>query len=406
MRGYEGLRLPTVAASSCCRLLTVLFSVIILGGRHVGASHFRGGWIKYEVDTDSRTVTYKVTTAWRATYSNPRFDFLYGDGNSIRINAFDTWNSAIPIADVYSSNTWRMTEATLTYTYDGRYSNTLIEVGFSDCCRVPAVNLASSGTLPPFRVFTGFMLVAGATSPSISIPAILQTPRNTLYEMDIVAVAGGGATLNPPCELVLGPDSGIGQLPTIGSGTAQKQANVAPSPCRLQWNTWGANIGDLYAIQVRYRTPGEQSYMSVDFMMEIVADPPDCQLDNTGSNHSNGQYTTSVGGTVEFGVNVDDPAHSFVELSTLPSMLHPGMGFSPGAGVPTTVPAAYSFSYTAPASDAGLTYAFNTMFENDDGVRCIMSISISVVLPSPPPPPPPPPPPLPLRCAGLNMHAP
>ena len=361
------------------RWALLLLSLSVLG--YAGASHFRGGWIKYSVDADSLTATFKVTTAWRSTSTGPSIRFRYGDGNSLWVYPFDTAGvRGVPIADVGSGADWRMTEATLTYPYSNGLAGTFLEVGFQTCCRIPIENAGSESRVD-FLVYTGFYLAAGATSPALSVPPILQMPVNKASSVDIIAAAASGP--NPSCEIVPFSESGIPEVPSVGSNVA----TVSPSPCQLLWDTTGASVDDLYALQVKYQVPGELPYSTMDFMIQIVDEAPVCQFADAGSD---GQYVTSVGGTVAFDLEVDDATYPSVVMSTLPSDLHPGMVYSPGSAVPTIVPAVYSFSYTVPATDAGLTYAFNTIFENSAGVRCTLSMSISVRLQPPPPPLPPP----------------
>ena len=331
---------------------------------------------------------FTLTTAWRATFNGPNYVFQYGDGNTLKIYAFDTSSSSVSTTDIYLDSLWRMTRTVLTYTYASSRSNTFVEVGFGpQANRVTVRNqdCQDRSCDVPFRVFTGFVITGGASAPSISVPAIVQVPIDAAWSMYLLALSSDGSA-RAPCSEVLGTDSAIIIRPKVGTSGDDIATNS--DPCQLTWNTAGATENHLYAYQIRYQIPGEQNYLSADFMLLMVKDPPTCYFVDPSYT---GEFITFVGGALSVDVNVNDPNGLDVELSTLPGTLHPGMGFSPSAGVYRAVPLTYTFSYNAPAGDLGLSYSFNAFFTNTANTNCAMAFNIGVreAPPSPPPLPPP-----------------
>jgi hypothetical protein len=174
--------------------------------------------------------------------------------------------------------------------------------------------------------------------------------------------------------------SGILIRPKIGSN----EIVVKSDPCELNWDTSGATIGHVFGYQIKYQVPGNRNYVTADFILEIVSEPPVCVFSEASDT---GRFFTYVGGTLSFDISVSDPKARNVRLETLPTTLHPGMSFSPAAGSSQTVPVTFTFTYSPASADAGLSYSFSSLFVNTDGVMCSMSINIGVreAPPSPPP---------------------
>ena len=354
------------------------------------ASHFRGGWIEYAVEGDGRTVNYRVITSWKASFLGS-VSFQYGDGRTKRLR-FSSYSSNAEMTLLYADSDYKTVVAEFKYVYSGGSDSTssFYTVGFSSGNRVGSlVNSANSR----FSLYSGFQMAPGLKSPTVSVPAILQVPTNAVNGIPMIAIAPPSTGPNPDCAVTASSsDSGIRETPSIPTGG---QVTMLPSPCTLQWDTTGARENDLYAYQYRYQAPGNPNYMSVDFVMKIVTDPPTCIF----SDGSSGQYVVAMGGTLSFDVDVDEVNGLDVELSTLPSPLRLGMTANPSVGQGVSVPAKYTFTFTPQPGDQGLSYPLNMFFTSQRGIKCMIAPSISVRESSPPPPSPPPSPP-PQRSAS------
>ena len=337
------------------------------------ASHFRGGWIEYEVEADGLTVNYRVITSWKATFLGS-VNFQYGDGRTKRLSFSSyQWNSEMTL--LYADSDYKTVVAEFKYVYSYS-SSAFYKVGFSSGNRVGSlINSANS----KFRLYSGFQIAPGLKSPTVSVPAILQVPANRINQIPMIAIAQNGP-INPDCAVTASSsDSGIRDTPSIATGG---QVAMLPSPCTLQWDTTGARENDLYAYQYRYQIPGDPNYMSVDFVMKIVTEPPSCIF----SDGSNGQYVIAMGSTLSFDVDVDEVNGQDVALTTLPSPLRLGMASNHPVGQSVSVPAKYTFTFTPQPGDQGLSYALSMFFSGPRGIKCMIAPSISVREISPPPP--------------------
>ena len=368
------------------QLVLLAVMLLALGSLPQGslASHFRGGWIEYEVMDDGLTVEFKVVASWKASLNwTPYAKFSFGDGNSqsLKFNP-----SRSDVTQLYADSDYKMIQVDLVYRYSvpGVY-----RVGYSDCCRLGTLWNSKNSN---YKMYSGFELAPGLKSPAVSVPAILQVPVNTVNRIPLTGLAQTGP--DPECQAVSEGESGIRSVPQTSIGT--KPVAMLPSPCTLEWDTTHGKSGTLYAYQFRYQAPGSPNYMSVDFVMKLVSGPPICGFSDGG----NGQYVLEMGDALTFGVDVNtETPGELVTMSTLPSPLKLGMSVSPGPGSSSSTPVKYNFSYVPQPGDEGLSYALNMIFTDSRGVQCTVSPSIAVRELNPPPPPNPSPP-LPPRCVA------
>lgn len=349
----------------------------------VAATHFRGGWIEYAIGDDGLTVDFRIVSSWRATFEGTiSVEFEFGDGNSLRIYPFDLAASNVEELYFEYDGSYRMTAIYLTHTYSASNAGSFMKVGYESGNRLSTiVNSADSR----FSVYAGFVLAAGTASPVLSLPAILQVPKDVANRMLMESLPVDGPA--PACYLQDLSESLIDYQPVIQG----RVLALEPDPCTIVWDTTGASEGELYAFQIKYQVAGSQDYLSMDYLIEIVADPPQCYvITNPGQT----VYNLLPGDKMSIDMIGEDESGDLT-TSTLPSPLRPGMAFSPAIGLTVPTPATWTFTYTAPAEDAGLTYSFSTFFRNQFGVSCMITLGITVRTFPPPPPPPSPPPPSP-----------
>jgi hypothetical protein len=319
------------------------------------------------VRANARTVDFTVISAWRSDFTGsanrgPDITLRYGDGGSKRIYPFEN-------TILYDADGYKLTSVLATRTYS---SGGIRVVSFDDCCRID--ELVNSGG-SSFSVISQLELLPGLQSPVLVIPVILQVQQNSVYSQYIPAVKTSGGTV--PCS-----NTGSGEIdepPQINGNSPY----LEPDPCRIVWDTTGGSLGDLYAWQVTYRQPSANSFMNVDFMMEVADGLPTCSF----ADGSAGQYTAMVGNTLSIGMTVDDPNDQMITLSTIPSTLPSTMAISPGAGWTVASPVLYTFTYTPIAADIGTGSSIASLFKDPDGGTCVLVLGITVVAPPPPPPP-------------------
>eukprot|EP00873_Tetraselmis_striata_P025523 jgi/Tetstr1/445787/TSEL_033434.t1 len=331
----------------------------------VAATHFRGGWIEYAIGDDGLTVDFRIVSSWRATFEGTiSVEFEFGDGNSLRIYPFDLAASNVEELYFEYDGSYRMTAIYLTHTYSASNAGSFMKVGYESGNRLSTiVNSADSR----FSVYAGFVLAAGTASPVLSLPAILQVPKDVANRMLMESLPVDGPA--PACYLQDLSESLIDYQPVIQG----RVLALEPDPCTIVWDTTGASEGELYAFQIKYQVAGSQDYLSMDYLIEIVADPPQCYvITNPGQT----VYNLLPGDKMSIDMIGEDESGDLT-TSTLPSPLRPGMAFSPAIGLTVPTPATWTFTYTAPAEDAGLTYSFSTFFRNQFGVSCMITLGIT-----------------------------
>ena len=368
-----GPRRPSPLAGTIVLLALTATALSLPGGAL--ASHFRGGWIEYEVEEDGLTVNFKLISSWKSSsvrWSSVNFQF--GDGGRSKSIRLGNYNTDPELTQLYSDRDYKTILAEFKYVYS---RSGFYKVGFNSYARVSSLRNSANSA---FSLYSGFQLAAGLKSPTVSVPAILQIPTNAINQIPLIALPQTGP--NPDCAVVSRSDSGIVSTPSLSSGG---QATMLPSPCTLQWDTTGARLNDLYAYQYRYQIPGDPNYMSVDFVMKIVSDPPSCMFSDGG----NGQYVVAMGSTLSFDVDVDEVNGRDVTLSTMPSPLRTGMSANPAVSQSASVPAKYTFTFTPQPGDQGLSLSLNMFFSNTLGIKCMVAPTIAVREISPPPPSPP-----------------
>lgn len=156
------------------RALALALLALLLAGwaAPAAATHFRGGWIEYEVQGDGLTVDFRIVTAWRASFGGTiKIKMEWGDGSTTEVFPFDT--GAANINELYYEfdGSYRMTEILQTHTYAAGLAGTSVKVRFESGDRLSTIiNSADSR----FAVSSVLTLAAGVESAKLSVPAVLQ----------------------------------------------------------------------------------------------------------------------------------------------------------------------------------------------------------------------------------------
>ncbi len=334
----------------------------------VEASHYRYGSISWSRTSDAtRTVTFKITTAWKISYFSsgstavgsvvdPGIGGLFfGDLNSTPLTFIVTSRNA--------ADDWLVAERTVTHTYV--VSGTDFTASYSTCCRFngPALQNNNNGS---FSSLTQVRLVPGNTgSPVSTLPAIIN-----------LAVGQSAATFNVPAT---DPDA---QTMTYSLATLAQTSGQNPTGLSINsstgvatFNTVGKAINQLWngAFAI---TDASGSITLVDFLIKIVAvnTPPIFDYSITPAN--NFVYSIIPGQTLAFSVKaLDVDAGSTVTLSAVGQPT--GMSFSPALPAGPSNPVTVGLSFTPTLAQLGI-YVITFVAERNGGVQTNSTVTINV----------------------------
>lgn len=342
---------------------SLVIFILLLFTSNAYASHFRYGNVQWtRVDDASRTVTFSITSAWRASYFsgvvvgdtiNTAITFTFGDGTS---QSFD-----LTVNSINASEDWFVGTATLTHTYSG--TGTAFTAGFTGCCRLTTL---SNGNGQNFKCITTINLVTGNLgSPVSNMPPIINLPINqTAATFNVPATDPSGLTLNysipNSTQTGIAPLTGLTVIPTSGVGA---------------FNTVGKTVGQLFSASVLITNSAGSSTI-VDFIIKMVASNTPPIFDYSVTPANNTSYSINPGQNITFPIRASDiDTGSTVTLSAvgLPSG---NFTFTPTLPI-TNNPVNSIFSFTPSSSQLGI-YVITFTATRNGGVQTNSTVTINV----------------------------
>lgn len=348
---YGGTRLWCAAFKLLLPALVVLGC--LLSSRDAFASHFRHGQISWLVPDPvgaPRTVTFTVTTTWRAANvgsTNLQFGDATNNGNQGGVTigtGSDSTGAAYTVRE-YS--------ATHTYASNGPFT-----AFFEGCCRITGGAMGlQNGANSNYRVEAVVDLNASNSAPgliasSFLIPGQIGGVRTFTF---LMADADGES---PTCRFGTSAESGLpaGQeIPTAGG----QQPTLASTPgvCTLTWDLTGATAGNKFALHLVSETTrgGGTSSAQIDLMMEMVSTaPPTC----AGS----GSFSLTSGVAFSQVLTGSDGAAGNLQL--LGIGLPATATLTPASGTNGPSPYATTLAWTPAAGDRGTSRIVIANFRN------------------------------------------
>jgi hypothetical protein len=226
----------------------LLIAILLISiSSNLYASHFRYGHISWTRQPGTRTVTFTVTTAWRA--AAPELTNLnFGDGSV---------NGYILGTQIGSGPDYVVLQYTITHIYanDGPFT-----AYFNDCCRILDLGLGSSVY---YNVATTVCLTGNNGGSPINLsPQILKLPILSNAQLQLNAIDSDGSSVTFSQATIAG--AGYTYSPPIVGGNALSVSSTGV----VSWNTSGATVGQLYVLRVKFSDGCAES--EADYIVEIV----------------------------------------------------------------------------------------------------------------------------------------
>ncbi|MBL7020515.1 MAG: hypothetical protein ISR86_08205 [Nitrospinaceae bacterium] len=319
------------------------------------ASHFRYGHITWKRDSGtSKTVTFKIQTAWRVLFGGGDTRLFFGDGGSQ--TGADTFVGSF--TDLAGA-TYVVHERFVTHTYSNLGT---FEATNSTCCRIGGLGNPSSNWI--LRTTVDLSDPNQLSSSVGSVTPLLQMAQGINSIPIGVADPDGAVT----CRMATSTESGISSIATTTSGTL----GVSPS-CVLNWDATTAPDKKKYAVQVMLKEGTNKT--ALDFLIEINAgttanQPPTCELNGVVNN------TLSVGQAFSISATATDPDGNDLKVSHLG--LPSGATLTPTNGTTQASPATATFNWTPGSGDQGTGHSVLLVFTDTANQSCQTSFSVNI----------------------------
>ncbi len=337
-------------------LAALLVLVFFLGlAAEAMASHFRYGHITWTRDSGtSKTVTFRIQTAWRVLFGGGDTRLFFGDGNS------QTGSDAFvgSFTDLAGA-TYVVHERYVTHTYATLGT---FEATNSTCCRIGGLGNPSSSWA--IRTTVDLSDPNQLSSSVGSVTPLLQMAQGVNSIPIGVADPDGAVT----CRMATSGESGISSVASTTSGTL----SVSPS-CVLNWDASTAPDKKKYAVQVMLLEGTNKT--ALDFLIEINAatgsnQPPTCNLNGATNN------TLTVGQAFSISATATDPDGDNLKVTHLG--LPPGATLTPANGTTQASPATATFNWTPGPSDQGTGHSVLLVFTDTANQSCQTSFSVNI----------------------------
>ena len=334
--------------------LLVLFFSLGLAAEAM-ASHFRYGHITWTRESGtSKTVTFKIQTAWRVLFGGGDTRLFFGDGGSQ--TGADTFVGSF--TDLAGA-TYVVHERLVTHTYAslGTY-----EATNSTCCRIGGLGNPSSSWV--LRTTVDLSDPNQLSSSIGSVTPLLQMAQGVNSIPIGVADPDGAVT----CRMATSTESGISSVASTTSGTL----SVSPS-CVLNWDASTAPDKKKYAVQVMLKEGTNKT--ALDFLIEINAatganQPPTCNLNGATNN------TLTVGQSFSIDATATDPDGDDLKVTHLGLPL--GATLTPPNGSTQSSPATATFDWTPGTSAQGTGHSVLLVFTDSANQSCQTSFSVNI----------------------------
>ena len=334
-------------------LLVLVFSLGLAA--EAMASHFRYGHITWTRESGtSKTVTFKIQTAWRVLFGGGDTRLFFGDGGSQ--TGADTFVGSF--TDLAGA-TYVVHERLVTHTYAslGTY-----EATNSTCCRIGGLGNPSSNWV--LRTTVNLSDPNQLSSSIGSVTPLLQMAQGVNSIPIGVADPDGAVT----CRMATSTESGISSVASTTSGTL----SVSPS-CVLNWDASTAPDKKKYAVQVMLKEGTNKT--ALDFLIEINAatganQPPTCNLNGATNN------TLTVGQSFSIDATATDPDGDDLKVTHLGLPL--GATLTPPNGSTQSSPATATFDWTPGTSAQGTGHSVLLVFTDSANQSCQTSFSVNI----------------------------
>ena len=280
--------------------LAVSAAVLTFAAVEANASHFRYGtmnWTRSAVNP--LQVTFNVTEAWRATFTDSLgFSSTAGSFNTV------TNRTTIGTFTDAAGEDYTVFNTAITQTFP---SAGVFNVNAGTCCRIGSLENGNGSSDFDIRAVVDLSepLANNVGSPVAQAPIIVPLPISTtasfqlpFSDPDLEGVSVSVAAIT---------QSGLNTaIPSVGGNNL-----TVSSTGLIQWDTSGAAAGQKYAIQLRVDEDDSANSIPVDFIIEIGNG-----VGNQAPTVNGASLNLEVGDLLDFTVTGNDPDNGPVDPLT------------------------------------------------------------------------------------------